>query len=71
MISTPRNPTSTAVQRRQPTCSPSSGTESAVMNIGAAKPIATTSASGSSAKASKKQTSEVNPTTARNACSRG
>ena len=35
----------TALQRRQPTCSPSSGTESAVMNKGPAKPIATTSAS--------------------------
>ena len=37
MISMPAKPTSTAVQRRQPTRSPSSGTASAVTNSGATK----------------------------------
>ena len=40
MISTPTKPTTTAVQRRQPTGSPSIGTDSATMNSGAAKEIA-------------------------------
>src|SRR5947207_14836203 len=35
--STPAKPTSTAVQRRQPTCSRSSTTESAVTSIGTAR----------------------------------
>ena len=40
MISTPAKPTATALQRRQPTASPSSGTDSATMNNGAANEIA-------------------------------
>ncbi len=40
MIITPTKPTATAVQRRQPTGSPSIGTESATMKRGEAKEIA-------------------------------
>ena len=40
MTITPAKPTATAVQRRQPTCSASSGTDSPTMKKGAAKEIA-------------------------------
>ena len=43
---TPTNPTDSAAQRRGPTRSPSIGTDSTVMNSGAAKAMAITSASG-------------------------
>ena len=36
-ISTPQNPTRMAVQRRQPTCSPSAMPDNAVTKIGAAR----------------------------------
>ena len=45
--STPKKPTRTAVQRRQPTASPSSHGASAVVMIGAAKLMALAVASGS------------------------
>ncbi len=45
MTSTPRNPTSTAIQRFMPTCSPSSGTERAQTHSGMVKKIAAVCAS--------------------------
>ena len=45
-ISTPASPTSVAVQRRQPTFSPSSGIDSAVTKSGVTKLVATASAIG-------------------------
>ena len=38
MISTPAKPTVTAIQRRQPTCSPKKGTDNAVIINGAVNP---------------------------------
>ena len=51
MINMPMKPTPTALQRRQPTCSPSNGTEKVVRKMGAESPMATASASGIRAKA--------------------
>jgi hypothetical protein len=45
-ISTPMRPTRAAAQRRQPTISPRSGIESAVMKIGETKLVADASATG-------------------------
>ena len=47
MTSTPPSPANTAPPRRQPTRSPSSGTESTVRNSGMANPSAVMVASGS------------------------
>ena len=38
-MTTPTKPTATADQRRQPTCSPRTGTDSAVISSGVAKII--------------------------------
>ena len=65
MTSTPIKPTTTADQRRGPTRSPSNGIDRAVMNSGAENAMATTSASGISAKALKNRIIEVRPSTAR------
>ncbi len=55
IIITPKRPTSTAIQLRSPTFSPIRNSESAVINNGAIKKIATTSASGIVINAVKKQ----------------
>ena len=47
ITTTPANPTKMAVVRRQPTRSPSSGTDSTVRNSGIANPSAVTIANGS------------------------
>ena len=57
-IRTPAKPTSTAIQRRMPTFSPSRGIDRAVVNIGDTNPIAEASARGSCARPLTKHTVE-------------
>ena len=68
MTMTPRKPTPTASQRRQPAHSPSIGPASAVMTMGLAKLIDTVSASCSVCNAAKLKIVEPNMKTARRIC---
>src|SRR5215212_355918 len=71
MISTPTRPTAEATQRRQPTTSPRSGIDKAVIRIGDTKLMAVASATGSSCKLAVNRS--VDPTVARprRSCSPG
>jgi hypothetical protein len=68
-MTTPMKPSSTAVHRRGPTRSFSSGTDRIVMNSGAAKPIVMASASGISQTAAVKQSMSQTVRLARITCS--
>ena len=58
-ISTPTNPTATAVQRRMPTTSPNIGTDNAVISSGETNPTEAASASGMWRSASIKHSAEA------------